>query len=123
MVEPSRPCTAAPIGNGENTPHLPHLVERGVFSEAHLRTLTRAYVLLLLPLQLVTFYASMLRYQQGMKNGNPLPVQPWNPFGGTWLPASGPELPLAAAVIGLVVIGRLVWRMTPPQPEPALAKM
>ncbi|MFC1401967.1 MULTISPECIES: DUF2142 domain-containing protein [Streptacidiphilus] len=99
------------------------LVERGVFSEAHLRTLTRAYVLLLLPLQLLTFYTAMLRYQQGLKGGNPLPVQPWNPFVGSWLPASGPELPLAAAVIGLAVLGWLVWRMTPPQPEPALANM
>jgi hypothetical protein len=99
------------------------LVERGVLSEAHLRTLTRAYVLLLLPLQFVTFYAAMLRYQQGIKSGSPLPVQPWNPFTGSWLPASGPELPFAAAVIGLAVLGWLVWRMTPPQPEPALTKL
>lgn len=93
------------------------LVERGVFSDAHLRTLTRAYVLLLLPLQFVTFYAAMLRYQQGIKGGSPLPVQPWNPFTGSWLPASGPELPFAAALVGLAVLGWLVWRMTPPQPR------
>lgn len=88
------------------------LVERGVFSEARLRTLTRSYVLILLPLQLVTFYAAMLRYQRGIRTGNPLPVQPWSPFKGTWLPASGPEFPMAAMMAGLALLGWLVWRLT-----------
>lgn len=86
------------------------LGERGVLDDERLARLARASTMVLLPLQLVTLYAAMLRYQRGFPSGDPIPLQPVNPFKGAWLPPLGPQLPLALASVGLVVLGVLLWR-------------
>ncbi|WP_198035203.1 DUF2142 domain-containing protein [Streptacidiphilus rugosus] len=86
------------------------LAERGVLDDSSLARLARCYVVVLLPLQLLTLYAAMLRYQRGLQPADPIPVMPVNPFKGAWLPPLGPQLPLALAAAGLAALGVLVWR-------------
>ncbi|MEZ0069321.1 hypothetical protein ABIA32_005365 [Streptacidiphilus sp. MAP12-20] len=98
------------------------LAERGILDDAHMARLTRCYVVVLLPFQLITLYATMLRYQRGFPSGDPIPLMPVNPFKGDWLPPLGPQLPLVLAAAGLAGLGALIWRTasrsdTPPAPE------
>ncbi|MFL6113023.1 MAG: DUF2142 domain-containing protein [Catenulispora sp.] len=83
------------------------LYRSGILDLPRNRTLTRAYVVVLLPLQMVVLYVSMLRYQQGLSQ--PFPI---NPFKGQWLPSSGPYLPFFLAVTALVAIGAVFWRVS-----------
>jgi hypothetical protein len=58
-------------------------------------------VALTVPLQVYTLAAVMTRFQVGF--GAPL-----NPFGGSWQPAVGPVVPLAALLAGAVVLASTV---------------
>jgi hypothetical protein len=95
------------------------LAERGALDDARLARLTRCYVLVLLPLQFVTLYAAMLRYQRGIPSGDPIPLVPVNPLKGDWLPPLGPQLPLALTALGLTGLGVLVWRAAAHRDTPA----
>jgi len=71
-----------------------------------LESLLRLLAGVLLPLQLVALWSSMLRFQRGYPNDGRLRL---NVFTGSWLPPLGPRLPLLLMTAGLVVLAAGLW--------------
>ena len=65
----------------------------------------RGMILLLLPIQLLSFGYVMDRFQSGVGPGHAL-----DPLVGSWHPVTGSVLPLAAMTAGLISLGVLAWR-------------
>ncbi|HEV2640467.1 MAG TPA: DUF2142 domain-containing protein [Actinocrinis sp.] len=80
------------------------LGEQRVLIPQHLRKVTRMVGLVLLPIQGVMLYVTMIRFESG---GAHLDV-----LHGKWLPPLGPELPLLLCAAGIVVAWCLVVRMS-----------
>jgi len=76
-----------------------------VFSPVHLHKLTRTLGLVLLPIQLVMLWLTMIRFQSGSRHLNFLR--------GSWLPPLGTELPILLCCAGIGVYWFAVCRLTP----------
>jgi hypothetical protein len=74
------------------------------------RALARTAVLGAAPIHLFALVVVMTRFQSG-------PGSPVNPFRGTWMPETGPVVPLLALTAGVALLGWYVWR--DPVREPA----
>lgn len=83
------------------------LSEQNVLSGVHLRKVTRLIGLILLPIQLLMLYFTMIRFESGGKHLNVLH--------GKWLPPLGPEVPLLLCCAAIAVTGYLVLRMSLPE--------
>lgn len=85
------------------------LGEHKVLAWPHLRKLTRLLALIVLPIQLLMLYLTMIRFQSGGRHINVLR--------GSWLPPLGVELPLLLCCAGIVVAWYAVCRLTPVEAE------
>lgn len=74
-----------------------------LFDARRTRSLTRAYVLLLVPIHLALLVFAMVRWQRGLSPNAGLGR--FNPFVGDWHPPTGSVLPLVLMVAGLVWTG------------------
>jgi hypothetical protein len=111
------------IGGRYMLPVLVGLPLLGAFAlEQHLldgrrsRSMLKLFILLLLPAHLVLLTYSMVRWQQGTQGSH------LNPFTGSWLPPSGPYLPVLLMLAGLVTLGWVSLRGqadTETVPDPA----
>jgi Predicted membrane protein (DUF2142) len=81
------------------------LSKTAVFSQEHLHKLTRTLGLVLLPIQLVMLWVTMMRFQSGSRHLNILR--------GSWLPPLGTELPVLLCCAGIAVYWFAVCRLTP----------
>jgi hypothetical protein len=86
------------------------MAKRGLTAE-HLRTMTRLFALLLLPIQLICLPYTMARWQSGLRG--------LNPFKGDWLPHYGTVLPLVCATLGVVVLFVMYWHASRIPAEPS----
>ncbi len=75
-------------------------------------SITRIFVVALLPLQWVALVQVMIRWQHGLGLGRPI-----NPFTGSWLPPLGPVLPIASMTVALAVLGVLIWQLAGRRPS------
>jgi Predicted membrane protein (DUF2142) len=80
------------------------LIGEAGLAEDRTRTLIRTYALLLLPTHLLALAFTMMRWQRGQARGSGL-----NPLTGSWQPPLGSVTPLLAAILGIAIIGALVW--------------
>jgi hypothetical protein len=71
-------------------------------------TMTRLFCLLLLPCHLALLVYGMVRWQRGAYAYPGLGRL--NPLAGDWHPPTGSALPVAAMVVGLVLLGWVFWR-------------
>jgi hypothetical protein len=101
------------------------LGEAGILDWARNVSLLRWMATLLLPLQFVALWATMIRFQIGFPVRGRLPL---SPFGGRWVPVFGTWAPLLAFGCGMAILGAAAWRLsgTPfperelePEPEPS----
>jgi hypothetical protein len=90
-------------------------LERRLFDAGHTRSLTRAFVVLLLPVHLALLVFAMVRWQRGLPTH--AGVGWFNPLAGDWHPPSGSVLPLVVMVIGLVATALLFLRVPREEPE------
>jgi hypothetical protein len=84
------------------------IVERRLLNAPQSRSLTKLFVLLLLPCHLVLLVYGMVRWQRGAFRYPGLGRL--NPLGGSWHPPTGSVVPLVVMVVGLVLLGWLFWR-------------
>jgi hypothetical protein len=85
-----------------------YVLERELLTLKHVRSLTRMFVVLLVPVQLVFLVFGMVRWQRGVGYG---PGVAWlNPLKGNWHPPTGSVLPLVLMLAGVVVTAWLFWR-------------
>lgn len=68
----------------------------------------RLAVLVLLPLNLFALAYTMIRWQHGIRV-HPIPRLDLNPLAGPWNPPLGSAVPLLAELIGVCLVGALVW--------------
>src|SRR5207245_2208945 len=89
------------------------LARRGLTAQ-HLRTMTRLFALVLVPIQLVCLVFTMCRWQSGEAI--------LNPFKGTWMPPYGVLLPLICGTLGVIVQFVMYWWASriPADPQPAV---
>lgn len=78
------------------------ILSRRALKPEQMRTLTRLFALILLPIHLVCLAFTMARWQSGLISVNP--------FNGSWVPPYGHLLPLLAATIGVIVLFVVYWR-------------
>ena len=78
-----------------------YALARSGVGAAQFRSLTRTLAVVLLPIHLVCLAYTMTRWQSGLTILNPLK--------GSWMPPLGPEVPLVAAVVGLLVLLVTYW--------------
>lgn len=76
----------------------------GVLSSQQQTSIVRSIAVILLPFQLISLSYMMARWQNGAGAGHSL-----NPFRGSWIPVSGPGLPLLMMLIGLALLGWMAW--------------
>jgi hypothetical protein len=76
-----------------------------VFSPIHLHKITRMLGLVLLPIQLVMLWLTMIRFESGSRHLNFLR--------GSWLPPLGTELPILLCCAGIGVYWFAVCRLAP----------
>ncbi|MET0135244.1 MAG: DUF2142 domain-containing protein, partial [Kibdelosporangium sp.] len=90
------------------------LSRRGI-SPVHMRTITRLFALLLIPIHLICLVYTMARWQSGLVSVNP--------FNGSWTPPYGHIIPLAAGTLGVLVLVVVFWQASriPAEPAPAPA--
>ncbi|MBR7828506.1 DUF2142 domain-containing protein [Actinospica sp. MGRD01-02] len=79
----------------------------GALGAERARTLLRWMAAVLLPLQFVALWVSMLRFERGFPADNVLPL---NPLTEKWVPPLGPVVPLALMAVGLIVFAVCMWR-------------
>jgi hypothetical protein len=89
-----------------------YIVERRILNAKQSHSMTKLFCLLLIPSHLVLLIYAMVRWQRGAYRGAyPQPgLGRLNPLVGSWHPPTGSVLPLAAMVIGLVVLTVMFWR-------------
>src|SRR5690242_9781568 len=82
------------------------LGDRGALVGSHARGITRMLTVLLVPIQFIALYATMLRWQSGLGhyNGRIPPLVPVSALRGDWLPPLGPELPLVLGLLSVVLL-------------------
>ena len=85
-----------------------YILEERVFDAARSRSVTRLFVLALLPLDFFCLVLMMVRWQRGLPQ--PFGLLWMNPFAGPWHPVVGSATVVAVSVAGLVALGWLVWR-------------
>ncbi|MFD0630584.1 DUF2142 domain-containing protein [Catenulispora yoronensis] len=68
----------------------------------------------LLPVHLLVLAVTMVRFERGFPTNGVLAV---NPFRGSWTPPAGAELPVILLCLGLLLIGWLMWRGVPEEPQ------
>jgi hypothetical protein len=88
-----------------------YLLEENQVLGRHSIKLVRTFILVLLPLHVYFLGYTMIRWQRGGVG--------YNPFEGTWLPNSGPYLPVAMSMLGVGLLGLLVWVLTRTPKSPA----
>jgi hypothetical protein len=90
------------------------LGRQAILGDRQLGQLTRTYAVVLLPMQMVALWVTMLRFEHGVPRR--FPIGAVDPLIGAWLPPYGPVLPLVLCALGLLVVGGLFWRLaaTPP---------
>ncbi len=71
--------------------------------------LTRLFAILLLPAELFSLFYTMIRYQRGLPADG---VPTFNVFGGQWQPLVSPVVPLAMAMLSVVVFLLYYRRVT-----------
>jgi hypothetical protein len=87
-----------------------YTLARSGISPVQFRSLTRTLAVLLVPIHLLVLAYTMTRWQSGLTSLNPLR--------GSWMPVFGPELPLAAGTLAvLVLIGTYWWASALPAPS------
>lgn len=86
------------------------LEERGL-GRSVARTATRLAVVLLLPIHLACFLYTVGRWQQGLPVLGIRSVGNLLPYRGDWHPVVGSMTAFVVEVVGLVVVGTLVWRL------------
>lgn len=80
------------------------LLERDLMGGRHSRSMTRLFVIALLPVHLVLLIYAMIRWQRGRGSGA------FNILRGDWHPPSGSLTPVLLMVAGLIVAGYVFWR-------------
>src|SRR5947207_4578585 len=85
-----------------------YVLEERLFDAARSRSVTRLFVLALLPLDLFCLVLMMVRWQRGLPQ--PFGLLWMNPLAGPWHPVVGSATVLVVAVLGLAALGWLVWR-------------
>jgi hypothetical protein len=94
-------------------------LERRLFDAGQARTLTRSFVLFLLPVHFILLVFAMVRWQRGLPST--AGIGWFNPLAGDWHPPTGSVLPLVVMAIGLTGTAVLFWRVpraAPPADEP-----
>jgi len=81
----------------------------GVLSSQQQKSIVRSIAVILLPFQFVGLSYMMARWQHGAGPGHSL-----DPFNGSWIPVSGPALPLVMMLIGLGLLGWMAWHAALP---------
>jgi hypothetical protein len=76
----------------------------GVLSSQQQKGIVRSLAVILLPFQFISLSYMMARWQSGAGPGHSL-----NPFRGSWIPVSGPGLPLLMMLVGLALLGWMAW--------------
>ncbi len=90
-----------------------YVLERKLLNFEQVRSLSRMFVVLLVPIQVAFLVFGMVRWQRGVGNG---PGVAWfNPLAGNWHPPTSSVLPLLLMAAGAVLTGWVFWR------APALA--
>ena len=79
-----------------------HALARRGLSPANMRSITRMFATVLVPIQLLCLAFTMCRWQSG--------GQILNPLKGSWMPPLGPVLPLAAGALAVAVLLTMHWR-------------
>jgi hypothetical protein len=87
------------------------IMSRRGLTPVHMRTMTRLFAVLLLPIHLVCLVFTMARWQSGLIS--------LNPFNGSWVPPYGHVLPLAAGTLGVIVLFVMYWLASRIPVEPA----
>lgn len=84
------------------------MARRGL-TPVNMRAITRALVVLLIPIQPLVLVYTMCRYESGLSI-----MHPWlaslNPLNGSWKPPLGPVLPPVLSVLGAVALFLMYWR-------------
>ena len=79
-----------------------HILAYRGFGAERLRTATRLFATVLLPIQLACLVYTMARWDSGLAS--------LNPFNGSWQPHYGVTLPIASVLAGVVVLLAMYWR-------------
>ncbi|MEU7525225.1 DUF2142 domain-containing protein [Saccharothrix sp. NPDC042600] len=90
-----------------------HVLAKNALTAEHFRSATRIFALLLLPIHLVCVPWTMIRWQSGFAI--------MNPFKGSWVPPYGHVVPLASALLGVLVLGVMYWWASRLPSVPAVA--
>jgi hypothetical protein len=80
------------------------ILDRSLMTPRLSRTMTRLFLIALLPVHVVLLVYAMIRWQRGRGNGA------FNFLRGEWQPPTGSLLPMLLMVAGLVVAGYVIWR-------------
>jgi hypothetical protein len=90
-----------------------YILARRGFTAEQLRSITRLFAALLLPIQLVCLVYSMDRWSSGLLS--------LNPFNGSWHPPYGVVLPLVLTSLAIAALFAMYWRASrvPAVPPPA----
>jgi hypothetical protein len=81
----------------------------GVLTSRQQTSITRAFAVILLPFQLISLGYMMDRWQTGVAFG-----RSFNPLRGNWHPVTGSALPLLMMLVGLALLGWMVWHAALP---------
>jgi hypothetical protein len=71
------------------------------------RAVLRVFIVMLLPIHLLSLAYTMVRWQHGLPPNGGLKVL--NPLAGSWHPPLGSALPLLASIAGLLLVARISW--------------
>ncbi|MHC8503382.1 DUF2142 domain-containing protein [Pseudonocardia artemisiae] len=84
------------------------LEERAV-AAPYARTIVRLTALLLLPIHLICLLYTMARWQRGLPEVGERGITSLDPRLGDWHPIVGSATPIVAQILGLLIVGALVW--------------
>ncbi|MDG6101975.1 DUF2142 domain-containing protein [Dactylosporangium aurantiacum] len=84
------------------------VLERRLFDAGQARTLSRTFVLFLLPVHAALLVFAMVRWQRGLAPDAGLGW--FNPLAGDWHPPTGSVLPLLLMLAGLALTAVVMWR-------------
>lgn len=79
-----------------------HIIAKRGATAVHMRTMTRLFAVILLPIHLIALPFVMPRWQSGGRSSNPLK--------GDWLPHYGAVLPLVFIVLAVAVLFVTYWQ-------------
>jgi hypothetical protein len=80
-----------------------HVASEKPALQVYIRKLSWAFIFVLLPMHTAFLVVAMVRWQRGVEFAFTSPLE------GSWLPVSGPAVPLLLSVVGVTALGATVW--------------